>query len=231
MVLSTFNGIISIMIIPKEIIRSKRKSIALVVNSDGELIVRAPYYASKDAIIGFIHEKQNWLERKCRAVKEANSKFQPITMAEGDIVKFCGEDYTINLCAIDDIVLFGMYIKIPLACTREQFKIWLKRKALALMKKRTTYYATLMGALPCEVKVSEARTRWGSCSFRNNINFSWRLVMCPLEVMDYVIVHELCHIKNKSHNRAFWASVAEVLPDYGQQEKWLKNNRKLMDIL
>ena len=70
-----------------------------------------------------------------------------------------------------------------------------------------------------------------SCSFCNNINFAWRLIMCPQEVIDYIVVHELCHIKNKSHNRAFWESVADVMPDYKKQEKWLKTNRRLMRIL
>ena len=103
------------MIMPKEIIRSKRKSIALVVNSQGELIVRAPYYAPKAAIIGFVKEKQNWLEQKCLAMKEANNSFQPITMNQGDVVKFLGEDYVVNLCVIREIVFNGIYIEVP--CT------------------------------------------------------------------------------------------------------------------
>ncbi len=229
--MSTFNVIIRIMIMPKEIIRSKRKSIALVVNSQGELIVRAPYYAPKAAIIGFVKEKQNWLEQKCLAMKEANNSFQPITMNQGDVVKFLGEDYVVNLCVIREIVFNGIYIEVPCTYTCAQFKMWLKAKALGVVKKRTIYYAVLMDVVPKEVKISEARTRWGSCSFCNNINFAWRLIMCPQEVIDYIVVHELCHIKNKSHNRAFWESVADVMPDYKKQEKWLKTNRRLMRIL
>ena len=231
MVLSTFNGIINIMIIPKKIIRSKRKSIALVVNSEGELIVRAPYYVNTSTIMGFVEAKQNWLRRQCSAVVAAKSKFCNITMSEGDIVKFLGEDYTINLCEVDSIILFGTYIKVPFAYSCAQLTVWLKEKALALLQKRVSYYSIVMGVLPKEVKISGARTRWGSCSFNNNINLAWHLIMCPLAVIDYVVVHELSHITNKSHDRAFWQRVAEILPNYREQEKWLKTNRKLMEVL
>ena len=231
MVLSTFNGIINIMIMPKKIIRSKRKSIALVVNGEGELIVRAPYYVNTSTIMGFVEEKQNWLQRQCSAVVAAKSKFFKITMSEGDIVKFLGEDYTINLCEVDSIILFGTYIKVPFAYSCAQLTAWLKEKALALLQKRVSYYSIVMGVLPKEVKISGARTRWGSCSFNNNINLAWHLIMCPLAVIDYVVVHELSHITNKSHDRAFWQRVAEILPNYREQEKWLKTNRKLMEVL
>jgi len=229
--LSTFNGIINIMIIPKKIIRSKRKSIALVVNSDGELIVRAPYYSDTATIMGFVEEKQNWLQRQCLAVMEAKSKFCQITMSEGDIVKFLGEDYTINLCDVDNIILFGTYIKVPFAYSCQQLAAWLKHKALALIQKRVTYYATVMGVMPKKVKISGARKRWGSCSFSNNINLAWHLIMCPPAVIDYVVVHELSHITNKSHDGVFWQRVAGILPNYRDQEKWLKTNRKLMEVL
>ena len=219
------------MIIPKKIIRSKRKSIALVVNSDGELIVRAPYYSDIATIMGFVEAKQNWLQRQCSAVIEANSNFCRITMSEGDIVKFLGEDYTINLCNVDSIILFDTYIKVPFAYSCDELLAWLKNKALVLLQKRVTYYATVMCVLPKKVKISCARKRWGSCSFSNNINLAWHLIMCPPAVIDYVVVHELSHITNKSHDRAFWQRVAGVLPYYREQEKWLKTNGKLMEVL
>ena len=81
------------------------------------------------------------------------------------------------------------------------------------------------------VKLSEAKARWGSCSTKNNLNFSWRLVMCPLSVIDYVAVHELSHITYKNHSPAFWARVKTVLPTYEDDQEWLKANRKLMEII
>jgi predicted metal-dependent hydrolase len=219
------------MIKPKKIIRSKRKSIALVVNGDGELIVRAPYYLDKSTIMRFVKEKQNWLQRQCSTVQEAKSRFCQITMSQGEVVKFLGEDYTINLCEVDNIMLLDSCIKVPLTCSCEQFKEWFKSRALVLLPKRVEHYAAIMGVVPQKIKLSGARTRWGSCSFSNNINLAWHLIMCPPEVIDYVVVHELCHIINKSHNKLFWKLVADILPDYREQEKWLKTNRKLMEIL
>ena len=112
------------MILPKKIIRSKRKSIALVVNSDGELIVRAPYYANTSTIMGLVEAKQNWLRRQCSAVVDAKSKFCKITMSEGDIVKFLGEDYTIKLKNVDNIKFYRTYIKDSIAYSSAQLTAW-----------------------------------------------------------------------------------------------------------
>lgn len=92
-------------------------------------------------------------------------------------------------------------------------------------------YSNVMGVTPGIIKLSEAKARWGSCSTKNNLNFAWRLVMCPLSVIDYVVVHELSHITYKNHSPAFWARVKTVLPTYEDAQEWLRINKKLMEII
>ena len=113
----------------------------------------------------------------------------------------------------------------------EQLCQWLRKQAIAVLNKQVVFYAARMQVTFKKLRLSNAKTRWGSCSFYNVLSFSWRLIMCPPEVLDYVVVHELCHIHNKSHNKLFWQQVELVLPNYRNSEQWLKNNRKIMEIL
>jgi predicted metal-dependent hydrolase len=83
---------------------------------------------------------------------------------------------------------------------------------------------------PVAIKITEARKRWGSCGSKGTLNFSWRLIMAPMEVIDYVIVHELAHIGQLNHSPTYWRKVAEILPDYKKREKWLKENGGLLSI-
>lgn len=220
------------MIEPKQIIRTKRKSIALVVNSEGELIVRAPYVVSNAEIMGFVEKKQGWLKKKCSAVKVFDEKHSPITMSDGDTVVYLGNDYMVDVCDIVNITLDGTQILVPAKANSKQILLdWYKKKAISLFIERVDCYSKTMGVSPNVVKITEAKTRWGSCSQNNNLNFAWRLVMCPIPVIDYVVVHELSHITYKNHNKEYWTRVKTVLPNYKEQQEWLKTNRKLMEII
>jgi predicted metal-dependent hydrolase len=88
-----------------------------------------------------------------------------------------------------------------------------------------------MGVEYSSIKMSDAQRRWGSCSAKNALNFAWRLVMCPLSVIDYVVVHELSHITYKNHSTKFWSRVATVMPRYREALEWLRLNRKLMEVI
>lgn len=220
------------MIEPKEIIRTNRKSIALIVNNAGDLIIRAPYVLSNSEIMAFVLSKQKWIEKTLSAVKAFDKKHLPITMSQKDTVAFLGEKYTIEISDVNQIVINGSKLLIPKSNYSKKILIdWLKEKAFTLLVERTEKYSKLMGVKPGKIKITAAKTRWGSCSQNNNLNFTWRLIMCPILVIDYVVVHELSHIDYKNHGRDFWTRVKTVLPNYKDQEKWLKLNRKLMDIL
>lgn len=220
------------MIKPKQIIRSKRKTVALVINGNGELIVRAPYRINEKQIMGFVNEKQEWIEKKSSEIKLSDSKYSALTAADGDCVLYIGEKYTINICHTDKIAVDANKIMIPFNInSKEELIKWYKRKAFVFLTERVNHYADIMDVRPEKVKVTEAKKRWGSCSRNNNINFAWRLIMCPLSVIDYVVVHELSHITHKNHGKSFWSSVKEVMPDCKEKQKWLKTNRKIMEII
>ena len=120
---------------------------------------------------------------------------------------------------------------IPIDATMENITAWLKSEAGKIIEERVARYANIMGVSYSGVKTSEAKGRWGSCSSKDSLNFAWRLVLAPLGIIDYVVVHELSHITYKNHSPQFWARVKTVLPNYKEQQDWLKANRLLMEII
>ena len=99
-----------------------------------------------------------------------------------------------------------------------------KREARDIIIPRVAEFAEKYGFTYNSVKITSAMTRWGSCTNKKNLNFTYRLALAPDEVRDYVIVHELCHLRQMNHSKKFWSEVAAIMPDYKQQEKWLKEN-------
>ena len=93
-----------------------------------------------------------------------------------------------------------------------------------MLTERVEFFAHAQGFKVKKIRISSARTRWGSCSAKGTLSFTWRLVMAPPDVIDYVVVHELCHLKELNHSKAFWAQVEAILPDYKTRRKWLKDN-------
>lgn len=105
---------------------------------------------------------------------------------------------------------------------------WLMKQAEAAISRQVQIRATQMGVNPVRISIRNQRSRWGSCSIRGNLSFNWRLIMAPPEVLDYVVVHELAHMKEHNHSKAFWAIVGRYSPDYGKYRTWLKQNQASM---
>ena len=101
-------------------------------------------------------------------------------------------------------------------------------EAQALIEARVAYFAPLMGVRPNRVFVKDQRTRWGSCSAQGNLNFNWRLTLAPREVLDYVVVHELAHLVEMNHGKAFWRLVSRWCPDHKAQRRWLRRNAETL---
>ena len=146
-------------------------------------------------------------------------------------ILYLGHSYVISKESVADIRIVGDSLVIPIDATMENITAWLKSEAGKIIEERVARYANIMGVSYAGVKTSEAKGRWGSCSSKDSLNFAWRLVLAPLGIIDYVVVHELSHITYKNHSPQFWARVKTVLPNYKEQQDWLKANRLLMEII
>lgn len=168
------------------VIRSARKTLSLEVRPNGEILVRAPYYARNAEIERFVREHGSWIDKQLARVEAA-------------ALRPCDK------------------------LTSEELKE-LASQACRLLPERVRYYAPLLGVNYGRITIRNQRTRWGSCSSKGNLNFNCLLMLTPSEVMDYVVVHELCHRIEMNHSPRFWALVESVLPDYKTRRKWLKDH-------
>lgn len=214
------------MLYPYQLIRSKRRTLALVINRDGELEARAPMKMPLDVIEAFIMRKQNWIKTKMEQVRQ--SKVKPRLYLAGERFLYLGREY--ELMFSDDLRLpVELNDKLCLA-SRHQHRAkkvlleWFNQEAYNYIIHRVEFYAIVIGCTPKLIKISHAMQRWGSCSIKGRVNFSWRLIMAPPGIIDYVVVHELVHLKQHDHSKAFWQKVEAILPDYKERRKWLKTN-------
>ena len=180
------------------VIKSRRKTIAIQVNSDLSVTVRAPYSVTEKYIEEFLNKNEAWISKQMNEIK-VNRKNVESKNAEN--------------------------------VTLDKIKA-LADQALKIIPTRVEYFAKIMKVTYGHITVRNQKTRWGSCSSKGNLNFNCLLMLAPPEVLDYVVVHELCHRIEMNHSRAFWEEVEAVLPDYRERQRWLKDNGwRLMEEL
>ncbi|MBN1536534.1 MAG: M48 family metallopeptidase [Anaerolineales bacterium] len=217
-----------------QIIRTKRRSIALIIQPDGKLIVRAPLKASDKIIHAFVQKKASWIHSKQALVKSASTQATPKKFLHGEKFWHLGELYPLQIVdQANQPLEFNGRFTMSLSAqsqARSHFIKWYKASARKIITERVVQYATRNGFTYSQVKITSAQSRWGSCSGKGSLCFSWRLVMAPLTVIDYVVVHELVHLRHKNHSKAFWAEVKALMPDYKNKRSWLKENGRLLNI-
>lgn len=213
------------------LIRTRRKTIALMFNSEGKLVVRAPLRASERSIKAFIEEKSAWIYKKQAEISERNSRYQSVSVETGSEFYYLGDEFVIQPGESRRFSFSGNTLLVPKNTTLNKFAAWMKSEARALITERVELYAAQMQVSYASIKMSSARKRWGSCGASNSLNFSWRLIMCPLWIIDYVVVHELAHTLVKDHGSRYWSYVAEHYPRYKEARAWLRANSGLMRVI
>jgi predicted metal-dependent hydrolase len=210
-----------------KIVRSRRKTIALVITCDAELVVRAPWSVPDRYIDDFLDKKRKWIDRKISEIA-ARPKVRKKEFAAGEKLFFLGREYEM---AVDSELGKGITLgekffvsRKAMAEPRSSFERWYRREAKAFFPERISVLAGAGGKRPGSLRISGARGRWGSCGYRGSVNLSWRLLMAPVNVIDYVIAHELAHLEHRDHSAKFWDEVKRILPAYEEGQKWLKEN-------
>ncbi len=215
-----------------KIIRSRRRTLSISVNNTGHLIVRAPLPLDDHAIIDFINKKRDWVDKRKKTARMRMARIKPKVFTDGEEFKFMGRNHQLRLTSRDQIRL-SEYLEFPIRFLPKAHDFllrWYKLQAFTKIGERVKFYGKIMGSKPESIKITSAKTRWGSCSRENKLNFSWRLIMAPLSVIDYVVVHELVHIREKNHSYRFWDKVSDFLPQYKERRKWLRANGYLLVI-
>lgn len=208
---------------------SKRRSIGLQIN-DGGLTVSIPLRASEKWLHSVLQEKAAWVVDK---LSDWQRKKVPVQKWEdGENILFRGETFTLRIVSAlirGTPQLTESELIVPVYDTTKQDVIikkvlnWYKREAEQVFRECVAHFSPLMNVSPSALKLSSAKTQWGSCTTQGVIRLNWQLVTMPLHLIDYVVVHELAHMQEMNHSAAFWRVVEGVCPDYVQVRKELRD--------
>jgi predicted metal-dependent hydrolase len=228
-------GILLVMPLPIDhLIHSRRKTVALIIQRDGSLTVRAPLRMSEIHIQEFVQNHADWIRKK-----QAQAKTSPLPLKkhyiDGETFLYLGKEFPLTIVAPHRPALTFSGNKFHLANSslpkaRQVFIRWYKAQALMVVSERVAFHANQNQFTWRKIRISSARTRWGSCSANGTLSFTWRLVLAPPEVIDYVIVHELVHTQIRDHSQKFWRRVAEIIPEYKRHVSWLKKNGRFLTL-
>lgn len=210
--------------------KSVRKTTAIYIHKDASVEVRCPKNFPNSEIERFIKENLATIERNVELARINEQQKNAFCVKPGDKLLFLGRKYPLERVQLAKIGFDGKRFYIPEGFPAADIKPALikiyKKLAVNLLRVKTQEYAQKMGVAPTAVKINSAKTRWGSCSGNNSINYSWRLIMACEECVDYVVVHELAHTVHHNHSDKFWALVEQHCSDYERQNQHLKTLQK-----
>lgn len=203
------------------IVRSaRRRSLGIQIMPDLSIRVSIPYFFPQNKVNQFLKDKEDWIKNAQRQLQLRNIK------QDANEYLYLGKPYQLILRQNKKSIV-ELEDKLYVASSSEKYvktylESWYKQQARKIILERVHHYAKLGGYTYKSVSLMSATTRWGSCSSQKNLNFNWKLIMAPLEVLDYVVCHELAHLLELNHSRNFWEKVRKIFPLYRQHRTWLK---------
>ena len=219
------------MITPDYIERSNRKTLSLTVMKDGNVVVKAPLKMSDEIINNFVLEKQNWIKEKLAFVKQMLSKYDDIANYKKFLLY--GNRYSLLIADVKKIETNDFKIVIPKKYEGNilgALKSWYKQVAKHVLSDRLKYIQEKLKLKSNSMRISDQAKRWGTCNSSGAISFNWRVILMPPAIIDYVIVHELCHLVEMNHSKKFWDLVYRFLPNAPKIKKDLKEFGFLLDL-
>jgi predicted metal-dependent hydrolase len=223
-----------------DVVRSPRKTADIVIEPDGRVLVRAPETTPDERIEDIIESKRLWIYKNLAEWRDLNATRVLREYRNGEGFLYLGRSYRLLLvadqaeplllrngrfCLRRDIVDRG---EIPAA--KAAFRDYFVARGMEKITQRVQYFAPKVGVCPAKTDVRELGRRWASCSPNGNLAFHWMCMMAPQRIIDYIVVHELCHMHHLDHSDAFWNEVDKVMPDYYERKEWLRKNGASMDL-
>lgn len=220
------------------IVRSKnrKRTMTLKLEPSGAVVILVPDRTPKEEVRRFFRSKVPWIHKKLGEFRKfARNVDTPKRFAPGERFMYLGDEYPLEVVEGPRsrlILSHGNFVLDRNHATdaRQVFIRWYKTRAHEIFTERVAFYARDMGLACNGIRITSARMRYGSCSFDNRLSFSYRLVMAPYHIIDYIIVHELAHVRFKDHSKDFWKYVEGRLPGYRDSKAWLKAKGHLLDV-
>jgi predicted metal-dependent hydrolase len=220
---------------PIDVIRTPRKRTASINIVQGHVQVIVPETLSEQRIEAIIQQRRQWIQQKLRLQSEqvpARAK----EYVSGESFSYLGKNYRLKViehvptevklkCGMLQV---GVYPNIPQQdkqdYIRQQLVQWYQYHAKERLQEKTHRFARMLNVKPRSISIRDFSSRWGSCLVTDDISYNWRIVIAPHAIVDYVVVHELCHLLEHNHSEPFWKTVGKIIPNYRECKEWLKLN-------
>ncbi|MBU0908527.1 MAG: M48 family metallopeptidase [Proteobacteria bacterium] len=218
-----------------------RKTTDIVIERNGIIAVRPPIGFSPEQVDAVVESKRMWIYRNLAEWRDLNATAVVREWVNGESFLYLGSSYRLSLVAAGQDT--DLMLKDGRFCLRRDivetggehaakaaFEAFYCRKGQERIAKRVHYFAPKVGVIPSSVMVKDTGYRWATCSVNGKLSFHWKCMMAPPKIIDYIIVHELCHMHHRDHNDAFWNEVDKIMPDYFERKEWLRGNGAALDI-
>ncbi|UOW66764.1 M48 family metallopeptidase [Paraclostridium bifermentans] len=216
------------------IIYRKRKTMSLEIKRDGIINVIAPNGLDKTFIVDKVKNKSDWIIKKLDEMEVLNNNRYARSYESGDIYLYLGNEYILEVLV--DKTTIGTSVSLEnnklivksnsnnKDVIQRALKNWYTDETLSIVKERINYYNPFFVDTVTAIKIKDQKSRWASCTYKNEILFNLRCSMMPIQIIDYIVVHEMCHMEHRNHSKDFYLAVERILPDHKERVKWLKNN-------
>lgn len=213
---------------------ARRRTTAITIHPERGVVVHTPRRYPLRLVEALLREKSRWILRHLERIAREKAQRPARQWQNGRPLPFRGQEYPLLIAphpGPERVRLAGGRMLVGLASAqapgreeraRQAVESWYWEQAVEVLRARVAHFAPLVGRTPAAVRIKAQKRRWGSCSAKGALNFNWRLILAPPPILDYVVVHELCHLAELNHSPRFWALVERVLPDFGERRAWLR---------
>lgn len=223
-----------------QVVRSRRATADIVIERDGSILVRAPESIPDERIEDMVEAKRYWIYKNLAEWRDLNATRVLREYRNGEGFLYLGRSYRLLLvanqteplllkngrfCLRRDLVDEG-----AIEAAKTAFRDYYIARGIERILQRLNYFAPKVGVTSYEIDVRELGNRWASCSPNGNLAFHWKCMMAPQSIIDYIVVHELCHFHHLDHTDAFWNEVDKIIPNYGERKEWLRVNGAGLDV-
>lgn len=215
-----------------EVIRTRRRKSAEIRVAEGSVSIRVPMLTSDKEIDELLEARRDWILKKVHLQAQVKPS-KPRAYISGEVFSYLGSNYRLEVedGAFAPVKLRRghLQVRVPGGSTqaylvRNALVRWYKQRAFEMLNQKVAQFAPQVGAHPSQIEIKSFKARWGSCSSTGIVQFNWRIMLAPARMVEYVVVHELCHLLQHNHSKAYWREVERVMPDYRVCREWFKAN-------
>lgn len=222
------------------VVRSRRATADVIIERDGTVLVRAPEWASDEEVANIVASKNYWIYKGLAEWRDLNATRVLREYKGGEGFLYLGRSHRLTLVGDQNEPLqlkngrFSLRRDLveqgEIVAARDAFRAFYLSRAQGRLESRVAYFAPKAGVTPSGMDVRELGNRWASCSANGRLSFHWKCMMAPQTIIDYIVVHELCHLHERDHTQSFWNEVDKLLPDFYERKEWLRKRGAGLDL-